>query len=106
MYAASKAALENYSVVLASEYASIGLRANCISPALIKTGILEEAFGGDRAEYKKIVEARHLLGFGETVDVANMVVFLLSPASRWLTGQNIILDGGYLLGLVSKITNE
>lgn len=104
LYAGSKVALEKYSQVLATEYASKKIRSNCISPALVKTEILENSFKGDREKYKQQIESKHLLGFGETEDVANLVVFLLSNASKWLTGQNIILDGGYLLGLISKMS--
>ncbi len=106
LYAGSKAALEKYSVVLASEHAKARIRSNCISPGLVKTSIIEKAFSGDWSEYKKFTEEKHLLGLGDVEDVGNMIVFLLSDASRWLTGQNIILDGGYLLGLISKTTNE
>ena len=106
LYAGSKAALEKYSDVLASEHAVSGIRSNCVSPALINTNILADAFSGDRAKYRKEVEAKYLLGFGEPEDVANLVVFLLSHASKWITGQNIILDGGYLRGLISKMTRD
>jgi len=106
LYSGSKAALERYSQALATEHAGAGIRSNCISPALVKTDILEESFKGDRAKYRKQVEEKHLLGFGEPEDVGNLIVFLLSPASKWLTGQNIILDGGYLLGLISKMSTE
>ena len=41
------------------------------------------------------LESKHLLGFGETTDVSNACIFLLSDASRWITGQNLIVDGGY-----------
>ena len=46
-------------------------------------------------EARAALEAKHLLGLGQTDDVANACVFLLSDASRWITGQNIIVDGGY-----------
>ena len=42
-------------------------------------------------------ENAHLLGFGKTSDIANLAVFLLSPASRWITGSNIFIDGGYTI---------
>ena len=40
-------------------------------------------------------EAKHLLGFGETTDISNACIYLLSDASRWVTGQNLIIDGGF-----------
>jgi NAD(P)-dependent dehydrogenase (short-subunit alcohol dehydrogenase family) len=39
--------------------------------------------------------AKHLLGIGQTTDISNACIFLLSDASRWMTGQNLIVDGGY-----------
>ena len=41
------------------------------------------------------LEAKHPLGLGKTTDVSNACIFLLSEASRWITGQNIVVDGGY-----------
>ena len=43
-------------------------------------------------------EKNYPLGYGDPIDVANSIVFLLSARSRWITGQNIILDGGLTLG--------
>lgn len=44
---------------------------------------------------RKAEEGKHLLGFGKTEDAANACIYLLSDASRWVTGQNLIVDGGY-----------
>ncbi len=102
LYAASKAALEKYCMVLAAEYASSGIRANCISPGLVNTKLLEKASINDTDFYNnKGIEKKYLLGIGETEDVANLALYLLSPGSKQLTGQNIILDSGLLLGLIS-----
>jgi NAD(P)-dependent dehydrogenase (short-subunit alcohol dehydrogenase family) len=42
-------------------------------------------------------EQSHLLGFGEPQDVAQAALYLLSPASRWVTGTTIVVDGGYMV---------
>lgn len=103
MYAASKAALEAYSKVLAAEHANIALRSNSIAPAIIKSAL----FDGTKEFVKTIRtdtdshEKDYLFGYGEPADVANLVLFLLSDASKWITGQTIPLDGGYLRGLMS-----
>ena len=46
-------------------------------------------------EMRIVLEDKHLLGLGKTTDIANTCVYLLSDASRWVTGQNLVVDGGY-----------
>ena len=46
-------------------------------------------------ELRAQFEAKHLLGLGKTTDISNACIYLLSDASRWVTGQNLIVDGGY-----------
>jgi NAD(P)-dependent dehydrogenase (short-subunit alcohol dehydrogenase family) len=94
-YCASKAALVNGARALALELAPRHIRVNCVSPGVVKTKMYESLVkrlpeGGA----KSIVDA-HPLGFGEASDVASAVAFLLSDASRWITGTDLIVDGGY-----------
>jgi NAD(P)-dependent dehydrogenase (short-subunit alcohol dehydrogenase family) len=107
LYTGSKSALENYAKSLAVENAQSGLRANCILPALVKTNIYENTMNGiigDNAQEKiNKYSSFYLRGIGEPEDVANTATFLLSDASKWITGQSIVIDGGYLLGLLSKM---
>jgi NAD(P)-dependent dehydrogenase (short-subunit alcohol dehydrogenase family) len=58
---------------------------------------------GNAEERAKRYERNYLRGIGMPKDVANMVTFLLSDASVWVTGQSIVIDGGYLLGTLSKV---
>ena len=44
---------------------------------------------------RKILEGKHLLGLGKVTDISQACIFLLSDASRWITGQNLVIDGGY-----------
>ena len=53
------------------------------------------AGNGDNAT--AVYEQSHLLGFGEVDDVAQAALYLLSPASRWITGTKMVVDGGYLV---------
>lgn len=95
LYAGSKGALVAASRALAIETAGMKIRANCISPGMIKTPLTEkmqESFSADTFNEK---EKLHPLGFGTTEDVGNAAVFLLSDAGRWITGSNLIVDGGY-----------
>lgn len=93
-YAASKGALIASSRVLALEVAPRGIRSNCLAPALVETPMATQTEESVSAE--TFAENRKLypLGFGKPEDVANAAVFLLSDASRWITGTTIVLDGG------------
>jgi NAD(P)-dependent dehydrogenase (short-subunit alcohol dehydrogenase family) len=95
LYAASKAAISAYSKVLASELSIKGIRSNVISPGLIKTEIFDTASGLENSEI--LIEKKYPLGIGVVTDVSNQAVFLLSSKSRWITGTDIIIDGGYTL---------
>jgi NAD(P)-dependent dehydrogenase (short-subunit alcohol dehydrogenase family) len=96
LYSASKAAIEAYSRNLAREMKGMGLRSNCVVPAMVDTPMYEQAVANmneTAAEYS----ARYPLGIGKPEDVANATIFLLSRASRWITGTSLSLDGGYTL---------
>lgn len=91
-YSGSKAALIAIMRCLAMEVVKRRIRANCLSPALVETPMLEET-----AKLTGTIESErsnYPLGFGKPDDVANATVFLLSDASRWITGTTIVMDGG------------
>lgn len=94
MYISAKAALEAYARVLALELADRGTRVNCVAPAFVRTPMLDETAKNISREAVGKIEERQLLGLGEPVDVANVIVFYLSDASKWVTGTNLILGGG------------
>jgi NAD(P)-dependent dehydrogenase (short-subunit alcohol dehydrogenase family) len=94
MYISAKAALESYAKVLALELAPKGIRSNSISPAFVKTPMLDDTAEKYSDEAVRKIEAQQLLGLGEPEDVANVVVFFLSDASRWITASNLIVGGG------------
>jgi len=95
-YAASKAALPGAARVFAVELARRRIRVNCISPGTVWTPMVKQLDDQLTVEARKEDEKRYLLGYGEPQDVANAVTFLLCPASRWITGTNMVVDGGYL----------
>lgn len=97
LYSASKAAIEAFSKTIAVEYAHQFIRSNCIAPALIQTNMLDEAFKNLPQEQYQKEKSKYPFGIGQPEDVANLIVFLLSPASKWITGQTIKMDGGLLL---------
>lgn len=94
-YAASKAAIQSAVRVLASELSKLGVRVNSISPGLIETPLLEDTFLNKEVFEKNAT--KYPLGPGKCEDVANAAIFLLSDASRWITGIDLIVDGGYML---------
>ena len=95
IYSATKAALRATTRCLALEQAKRGIRVNCLSPDLVETRLLrvdpQVAGPNDWLEEQR---KRHPLGLGEPDDVANAIIYLLSDASRWMTGQTIVMDGG------------
>jgi NAD(P)-dependent dehydrogenase (short-subunit alcohol dehydrogenase family) len=97
-YAASKAALMAYAKVMALELAHHSIRVNCVCPAVVDTELvrganqLSEADAeADRQRYP--LEKRH----ARPEEVASTIRFLLSPDAAFITGTNIVVDGGYTL---------
>lgn len=95
LYSMTKGALIAASRSLACELSKRQIRVNCISPGAILTPINEKLPHMADPEQRKHLENMHLLGFGKTSDIANGVIYLMSDASRWVTGQNLLIDGGY-----------
>ena len=90
IYAASKGALNSLAITLAKELAP-KVRVNCISPGTVNTPMTQSFLETESGE-------THLkdypLGVGQCEDITNLACFLLSDSARWITGQNIIIDGG------------
>lgn len=92
LYTGTKAALAAITKTIALEVAPTKIRVNSVSPGFVRTPMLE--FIETQTDIRE-AEINHPLGFGNAGDVANTIMFLLSKASRWITGSNIIIDGGY-----------
>ncbi len=92
-YCAAKAALEAFVRGLACELAPSGARALAVSPAVVDTDLFR------KSPYTEEEAASwHRLGrIGTPNDIAALVAFLASPASSWMTGQSLIIDGGMTL---------
>ena len=90
-YSASKAGLIMLTRSIAAEYGEKGIRANAVSPGLIdREGLLNEWPEGVERWHAKAPLTR----MGMVDDVANAVLFLLSPAATWISGSNLVVDGG------------
>lgn len=95
LYAMTKGALQAGAKSLACELSSKKIRVNTVSPGVIITPINEKLPHIADPDKRALLEKTHLLGLGDTKDVANACVYLLSDASRWVTGTNLFVDGGY-----------
>ncbi len=105
-YHASKGAVRLLSKAAAVECAQLqtGIRVNSVHPAIVGTEMGENfvrhfvdlKLAPDYATAEAAFKAAHPMGhFGEPADVANAVVYLASPAAKWVTGTELVLDGGY-----------
>lgn len=94
VYAAAKAALVAGSKCLAREAAQAGIRVNCVSPGLVTGPMFERTCAELGPAFVEREAAAYPLGIGKPVDVANLVMFLLSDQAAWITGQNFLINGG------------
>lgn len=98
-YSTSKGALSGYMKSAAYELAAQGTRVNCINPGLVPTRILElsnDMFSAEQLE--ETTKGRYpLKRYGTPEDIANGAIYLLSDASSWVTGVNLVIDGGYTI---------
>jgi len=94
-YCLSKGAVEGAVKALALELIPENIRVNAISPGLVETKMLEEYFDSVPESAKEKILAEMPMGLGAAADVASAAVFLLSDASRFITGVSLLVDGGY-----------
>lgn len=92
-YTSAKSAVVMYTRTAAKELGADNIRVNCVSPGLIWKEGLEEAWPEGVQGYLKAAPLRRL---GQADDVADACLFLASPAARWITGANLVVDGGVL----------
>lgn len=96
MYSASKGAINGIAQGMALDLAPKGIRVNCVNPGVVDTNIFEKGQITEEQleENKKLYPLRR---FGQPKDIALAVIYLLSDASSWVTGSNLIIDGGFTL---------
>lgn len=94
VYGATKGAINQMTATLAKELASYGIRVNAVAPGFIETEMLDAIPEDKKEEYLKVIPQHKL---GTTEDIANLVSFLASEESKYITGQVITIDGGLSL---------
>ena len=99
-YCASKGAVNGFTKGAAIELASQGIRVNSINPGLVPTSILTmaDSIASDVSLVDKMTEKYPLKRLGMPEDIGNGAIYLLSDASSWVTGQNLVIDGGFSIG--------
>jgi 3-oxoacyl-[acyl-carrier protein] reductase len=96
VYGGTKAFMESFTKTLATEYSSKGLRFNCVAPGAIDAGSLKDLLNQAPEEVKSSISLNKL---GLPDDVASIVKFLCSDEAKFINGQVIHVDGGFLRGL-------
>ena len=98
LYCASKGALDAFMRALAVELAP-GVRVNSVLPGAVRTKMTDTMLADEALRDR--MDASYPLGIGGPSDVASAIDFLLSDAARWITGQQIVVDGGRTVNITA-----
>lgn len=96
IYSASKSALNGIMKGMAIDLSPKDVRVNCVNPAVIDTGFFKNS-GISEEDLEKDKKRYPLRRYGKPEEVAYATIYLLSDASEWVTGTNMLIDGGYTL---------
>jgi NAD(P)-dependent dehydrogenase (short-subunit alcohol dehydrogenase family) len=99
-YTASKAAVAGLTRALAVEWAPSGVTVNAVAPGIIRTDLNRALIDSPRG--RELLTRTPMRRFGEPDDVAGAAVFLASDAARFITGQMLVVDGGFLASGVNQ----
>ncbi len=93
-YSTSKFAIDGMTAALAAEVAQYGILANCVAPGFIDTELTRNVLGAQGiAELAGRVPARRL---GQAEEIASLVCWLCGPENSYISGQNLVIDGGFV----------
>ena len=94
-YAGTKGAITSAARAMAIELSRRTIRVNSLSPGFVRTPMTDGAMTKLSEQQMKNLEDAHPLGTGTPEDVARTAAFLLAPQTKWITGIDLIIDGGY-----------
>lgn len=93
LYSLSKSAITSYTKSCAVEFATRGIRANCVNPSMVNTN-LKDSLSFSEEEYNKDISKYPLKRYAEPEEIAYAIIFLLSDAASYITGHTLVVDGG------------
>ena len=96
-YCAAKSGIEALTRSLAVEWAAHGIRVNAVAPTWVRTAILEDAVARGVLDEAQIEAITPLGGVVEPFEVAKAIAFMTSPDARMITGQSLVIDGGFVI---------
>lgn len=97
-YTASKSAMLGMTRELATEFSPQGVRVNIIMPGFIESRLMRGAFAKDPQREARVLARTPMARIGEPEDIGSAAAFLLSPAARFITGAQLVVDGGMSIG--------
>lgn len=92
-YSASKFAIDGMTAALAAEVAQFGILANCVAPGFIETDLTQRTLGVDGM--REMAAQIPMKRLGKPEEIASLVAFMVSPENTYISGQNIVIDGGF-----------
>jgi 3-oxoacyl-[acyl-carrier protein] reductase len=102
-YSAAKAALMSLTRVMAVEVAEVGVRVNAVAPGMTRTGLLEQVAQTGAIDLEKMMNEIPMHRLATTDEIANVVLFLASDQATYITGETIVVDGGWsVLGIRNR----
>jgi NAD(P)-dependent dehydrogenase (short-subunit alcohol dehydrogenase family) len=102
LYSAAKAGVEAFTAQAAVEWGPLGVRVNAVAPGMVRTAMAEVVYA-DPALYAARVAMVPLQRIGRPEDIGDAVAFLLSDSASYITGQTLIVDGGFTRTLIDHL---
>ncbi len=95
-YASAKGGVEQMTMIMALEWAKLGVQVNAIAPTYFETEMVKQ-IREDKERYDFIIQRTPMGRWGQLEEIEGIVIFLASAASNFITGQSIAIDGGWTI---------